>query len=57
MDGVDITAITTAISTVGFPIFCCCVMFYLYNKIITTMVPTLEKIEKAIEILANKSSS
>lgn len=54
MEGVDITAITTAISTVGFPIFCCCVMFYLYNKIITTMVPTLEKIEKAIEILANK---
>lgn len=35
MEGMD--AIVTLISNTGFPIACCCVLFYLNNKLTTTL--------------------
>ena len=41
----DITAITQLVTTVGFPIACCCVMFYQNGKLqetLTSMTASLE---------------
>ena len=33
----EMDSIVTLISNVGFPIACCCVLFYLNNKLTTTL--------------------
>lgn len=55
----DVTEITTMISTVGFPIAACCVMFYQNSKlqetlqdVTVTMQSLVDKIE-AIEARVN----
>lgn len=55
----DVTEITTMISTVGFPIVACCVMFYQNSKlqetlrdVTVTMQTLVDKIE-AIEARVN----
>lgn len=55
----DVTEITTMISTVGFPIAACCVMFYQNSKlqetlqdVTVTMQTLVDKIE-AIEARVN----
>lgn len=55
----DVTAVTTLISTVGFPIAACCVMFYQNSKlqetlqdVTVTMQTLVDKIE-AIEARVN----
>lgn len=37
----DINSVTTIISTMGFPIACCCAMFWFINK-------TMKELQKAI---------
>lgn len=47
----NISEFTTAISSVGFPIFACCYMFYLNNKLtekISELNATLEAIKDRI---------
>jgi len=50
----DYNQIVQAIGSVGFPIVACCGMFYLYNKIITELTKTLQKIETTLDILLKK---
>lgn len=51
------TAVTTLISTVGFPIACCCVMFYqnsALQKTLTELTVTLEKMNERIGNIEDK---
>lgn len=50
----DITPITTAIGSVGFPIVACCALFYLYNETITKITNTLNLLNKSIELIAEE---
>lgn len=43
----SIEYVTTLISSVGFPIACCCVLFYLFNE----MRNTLEKLNATLAAL------
>lgn len=48
----DITQIATMVSTVGFPIAACCVMFYQNGKLqetLTDMVVTLQKMNDRMD--------
>lgn len=54
MDPLTISDITQLISNVGFPIAAFAAIFYLYNKTITKLVSTLEKVENALEKLESK---
>lgn len=50
----DIQAVTTMISTVGFPIAACCVMFWQNGKLqetLTSMVATLQKMNDRIDCI------
>lgn len=38
-----------AISTVGFPIAACCVLFYLYDKTLREVVATLQDVSKTLK--------
>ena len=49
MDG-----IIQAIGSVGFPIVACCAMFYLYDKTVTKLTSTLERIDKTLDRVLNK---
>lgn len=45
----DANAIIQAIGSVGFPIVACCALFYLYDKTITKLTTTLEKVDKTLD--------
>lgn len=56
MDG---TVITQMISTVGFPIAACCVMFWQNNKLqetLTSFVSTLQKMDDRMDSIERKLS-
>lgn len=50
----DVNAIIQAIGSVGFPIVACCAMFYLYDKTITKLTSTLERIDKTMDKVLDK---
>lgn len=41
--------IMQAISTVGFPIAACCVLFYLYDKTLREVVSTLQDVSNTLK--------
>lgn len=45
----DVNVILQAIGSVGFPIVACCALFYLYDKTITKLTSTLDKVDKTLE--------
>ena len=52
----DANAIIQAIGSVGFPIVACCALFYLYDKTITKLTTTLEKVDKTLDKVFDKVS-
>ena len=50
----DANEIIQAIGSVGFPIVACCAMFYLYDKTVTKLTSTLERIDKTLDRVLNK---
>lgn len=50
----DINTIVQSVSTIGFPITACIAMFYLYNKILTELVPLLNKMNDTLEMIAQE---
>lgn len=44
----DSTELMQAISTVGFPIVACCVLFYLYDKTLREVVATLQDVSQTL---------
>ena len=56
----DPSDIVQAISTVGFPIAACCVLFYLYDKTLRDVVATLQDVSNTLrdvsETLKRKDS-
>lgn len=46
--------IMQAISTVGFPITACCVLFYLYDKTLREVVATLSDVSNTLRDVANR---
>lgn len=50
----DVNEIIQAIGSVGFPIVACCAMFYLYDKTVTKLTSTLERIDKTLDRVLNK---
>lgn len=46
IEGIDVI---TAIGSVGFPIVACCALFYLYDKTITKLTTTLDKVDKTLD--------
>ena len=50
----DVNVIIQAIGSVGFPIVACCAMFYLYDKTITKLTTTLERIDKTLDKVLDK---
>ena len=50
----DVHTVTQAIGSVGFPIVACCAMFYLYDKTITNLTSTLERIDKTLDKVLDK---
>lgn len=53
----DANMILQAIGSVGFPIVACCALFYLYDKTITKLTTTLEKVDKTLDKVFDKVSS
>lgn len=45
----DVNTVLQAIGSVGFPIVACCALFYLYDKTITKLTTTLEKVDKTLD--------
>ena len=52
----DVNTILQAIGSVGFPIVACCALFYLYEKTITKLTTTLEKVDKTLDKVFDKVS-
>lgn len=50
----DVQAVLTAISTVGFPIVACCGLFWFANKMVDKMTTTVEENTIAINKLSEK---
>ena len=50
----DANGVIQAIGSVGFPIVACCAMFYLYDKTITKLTSTLERIDKTLDKVLDK---
>ena len=50
----DYSSVIQAIGSVGFPIVACCAMFYLYDKTITKLTTTLERIDKTLDKVLDK---
>lgn len=46
--------VMTAISTVGFPIVACCVMFYLYDKTLREVITTLKELSATLASIRDK---
>ena len=53
----DANMIMQAIGSVGFPIVACCALFYLYDKTITKLTTTLEKVDKTLDKVFDKVST
>lgn len=51
----DANTLIQAIGSVGFPIVACCALFYLYDKTITKLTATLEKMDKTLDRLYDNS--
>lgn len=45
----DTSELMQAISTVGFPIAACCVLFYLYDKTLREVVSTLQDVSNTLK--------
>ena len=45
----DVNTVLSAIGSVGFPIVACCALFYLYDKTITKLTATLEKVDQTLD--------
>ena len=54
MTTMDASGVIQAIGSVGFPIVACCAMFYLYDKTITKLTSTLERIDKTLDKVLDK---
>lgn len=52
----DVNMLMQAIGSVGFPIVACCALFYLYDKTITKLTTTLEKVDKTLDKVFDKVS-
>lgn len=50
----DVNTVLQAIGSVGFPIVACCALFYLYDKTITKLTTTLEKVDKTLDKVFDK---
>lgn len=50
----DVNTVIQAIGSVGFPIVACCAMFYLYDKTVTNLTSTLERIDKTLDKVLDK---
>lgn len=50
----DANGVIQAIGSVGFPIVACCAMFYLYDKTVTKLTSTLERIDKTLDRVLDK---
>ena len=50
----DFNSILTAIGSVGFPIVACCALFYLYDKTISKLTATLDKMDKTLDKVFDK---
>ena len=50
----DANEIMQAISTVGFPITACCVLFYLYDKTLREVVATLSDVSTTLRDVASQ---
>ena len=53
----DANTVIQAIGSVGFPIVACCALFYLYDKTITKLTNTLEKVDKTLDKVFDKVSN
>lgn len=49
----DANVILSAIGSVGFPIVACCALFYLYDKTITKLTSTLDKVTETLDKMDN----
>lgn len=49
----DPNDVMQAISTVGFPIAACCVLFYLYDKTLREVVATLQDVSNTLREVAD----
>lgn len=50
----DVNTLIQAIGSVGFPIVACCALFYLYDKTITKLTTTLDKVDKTLDKMFDK---
>ena len=48
----DPSDVMQAISTIGFPITACCVLFYLYDKTLREVVATLNEVSNTLRDVA-----
>lgn len=53
----DANTIIQAIGSVGFPIVACCALFYLYDKTITKLTATLDKMDKTLDKMFERLDS
>ena len=49
----DANTVISAIGSVGFPIVACCALFYLYDKTITKLTATLDKVDNTLDKMFN----
>ena len=50
----DANTVISAIGSVGFPIVACCALFYLYDKTVTKLTSTLDKVDKTLDRIFDK---
>lgn len=50
----DVSTLISAIGSVGFPIVACCALFYLYDKTVTKLTTTLDKVDKTLDRIFDK---
>ena len=49
MEGLDYATLGSLIGSIGFPIVACCALYYLYDKTITKLTTTLDKVDRTLE--------
>ena len=52
----EINTVVQAIGSVGFPIVACCALFYLYDKTITKLTATLDKMDNTLDKVFDRIS-
>lgn len=57
MEEAGVNLIMSAIGSVGFPIVACCALFYLYDKTITKLTATLDKVDKTLDKMYDRIES